>query len=63
MVFQHRDKYSVFATIQIIILGELPTHRKMLHSPLAGKIGINAETRRTRRHAKFFESPSGLAYL
>jgi hypothetical protein len=37
MVFQRRDKYSVFAAIQIIILGEFPAHREKLHSPAAGK--------------------------
>jgi len=59
MVFQRRDKYSVFGWIQIIILGELPAPRKMLHWAGAEKVGINAEARRTRR-AQSFESPSGL---
>ena len=37
MVFQRRDKYSVFGEIQIIILGELPARREKLRSAAPGK--------------------------
>ena len=43
-----------------------PTRRQphgMFPPPREGRIGINAAAQRTRRLAKFFESPSGLAYL
>jgi hypothetical protein len=63
MVFQRRDKYSVFGEIQIIILGELPARRESFTRRVQEKLGINAEARRTQRAAKFFESPSGLASL
>jgi len=61
MVFQRRDKYSVFGEIKIIILGEFPARWKMLYSPHAEKNGINAEVQRAQKAAKVFESPSGLA--
>jgi hypothetical protein len=39
MVFQRRDKYSVFGWIQIIILGEFPMLWKMLRSRVLEKWG------------------------
>jgi len=59
MVFQRRDKYSVFGWIQIIILDEIPARPE---NALPGACGKNGDKRRgaeNARAAKFFASPSG----
>jgi hypothetical protein len=52
MVFQRRDKYSVFGWIQIIILGEFPARPENASPGACGKSGDkhrgaeNAESRK-----------------